>query len=93
MNCVREQLIRRRAAARRSVPLDCGCLDPWTCRHTDPPLSNLALDGWRDAALHVLTAGRVPRLPIEVLHALYRRGGRDRMLAEMLHDAIGGEIA
>jgi hypothetical protein len=51
----------------------------------------VVVDGWRDSAVHILAAGLLPRLPIEVLRALHRRGGRDRLLAEMLHDAIGGE--
>lgn len=90
---IREQLVRRRAATVRSVPLDCGCRDPWVCTCTEPPLSHVVVDGWRDSALHILDAGLLPRLPIEVLRALYRRGGRDRLLAEMLHDAIGGEVS
>jgi hypothetical protein len=50
------------------------------------------IDGWRDAALHVLNAGQMPGgVPIEVLRALYRRGGADRVLAEALHEAAGGE--
>ncbi|KLO29576.1 hypothetical protein ABH37_13255 [Mycobacterium haemophilum] len=84
---------RRREAACRSVPLDCGCEDPWPCRCTDPPLSDHALDGWRDAALRVLFGGHVPLLPIEVRRALWKRGGPDRVLAERLHDACGGEVA
>lgn len=88
---IRQQLVRRRTAAARSVPLDCGCRDPWRCTCTEPPLSRVVVDGWRDSAVHILSAGLLPRLPIEVLRALYRRGGRDRVLAEMLHDAIGGE--
>lgn len=83
---------RRHAASRRLVPLDCGCRDPWVCRCTDPPLSEHALDGWRDAALHVLGGGQMPLLPIEVLRALYRRGGPDRVLAEQLHTAPGSKV-
>lgn len=55
------------------VPLDCGCRDPWPCRCTDPPLSEHALDGWRDAARHVLAVGRMPLVPLEVRRAFYRR--------------------
>lgn len=89
---IRQQLNRRRAAAARCVPLDCGCgPDPWLCRCTEPPLSHVVVDGWRASALHILAAGLMPRLPVEVLRALYRRGGRDQLLAELLHDAIGGE--
>jgi hypothetical protein len=89
------QLERRREAKNRSVPLACGCRDTLTCRcyTTEPPLSEHALDGWRDAALKVLFDGCVPVLPIEVRRALWQRGGPDRVLAEKLHEACGGEIA
>lgn len=87
------QLRRRRAATGRSVPLDCGCRDPWPCRCTEPPLSDHQLDGWRDSALRILFNRQVPMLPFEVLRALYRRGGADRVLAEQLHAANGGEVA
>lgn len=98
-NCVGQaatllaQLGRRRDAARRLVPLDCGCPDPWPCRCTEPPLSERALDGWRDAAMTLLRAELIPLVPLEVRRALWRRGGADRVLAELLHDACGGEAA
>jgi hypothetical protein len=41
----------------------------------------------------VLSGGQVPLLPIEVRRSLYRRGGPDRVLAEQLHAACGGEVA
>jgi hypothetical protein len=75
------------------VPLDCGCRDPWLCRCTDPPLSDHQLDCWRDSALHILRLGNTPLLPIEARRALWRRGGADRVLAELLHDACGGALA
>lgn len=84
---------RRAAAAQRIVALDCGCPDPRLCRCTEPPLSNLAIDGWRDAARHLLCAGRMPLVPLDVRRALYRRGGADRQLAEKLHAGCGGQIA
>ena len=84
---------RRNQAARRVAPLDCGCADPWPCRCTEPPLSDHALDGWRDAALRVLFSGQLPLLPIEVRRALWKRGGPDRVLAEQLHAACDGEVA
>jgi hypothetical protein len=86
------QLRRRRDAAARSVPLDCGCRDPWPCRCTEPPLSDWALHGWRDAAKHLLAAGHPPLVPLEVRRALWRRGGNDRELAELLHEACGQAI-
>jgi hypothetical protein len=81
------QLHRRQVAAHRSAPLDCGCRDPWPCRCTRPPLSEPAIHGWRSAAEHLLAIGQIPLLPLEVRRALWRRGGYDRALAELLHDA------
>lgn len=83
----------RREASRRVVPLDCGCPDPWPCRCSDPPLSDQTIDAGRDAALHLLGVGLIPLLDIETRRALWRRGGTDRVLAELLHDACGGEVA
>jgi hypothetical protein len=87
------QLARRGAAAKRLPPLECSCRDPLVCKCTQPPLSDVAIDGWRRAAWHVLTTGQVPLLPIEALQALHRRGGEDRELAIQLHALAGGEIA
>jgi hypothetical protein len=84
---------RRRHAAARSVPLDCGCRDPYVCHCTEPPLSEHAIESWRRTALHLLGAGHVPFLPLEARRALWKRGGADRVLAELLHDACGGEAA
>jgi hypothetical protein len=85
---------RRHEAARRVVPLDCGCPDPWPCRCSDPPLSEKMIDAGRDAALHILEfTNRVPLLEIEVLQALWRRGGDDRVLAELLRDLTRGQVA
>ena len=88
-----EPLRRRRAASRRLPPLDCGCPDPWPCRCTEPPLTAHRVDSGRDAALHVLAGGHVPLLELEVLRALYRRGGADRELADLLHQLTRGEVA
>jgi hypothetical protein len=90
---LRAQLSRRRQAAARSVPLDCRCRDPLGCRCSEPPLSERAIESWRDSALHVLRTGYMPVLPIEARRALWKRGGADRLLAELLHDACGGEAA
>lgn len=90
---IASQSRRRGDAAARSVPLDCGCRDPLLCRCTHPPISENALDAWRDAALQLLFARQMPLLPLEVRRALWRRGGPDRVLAERLHAACGGEVA
>ena len=87
---VAARLHRRRTASWRMPPLDCGCRDTWPCRCTDPPLSVHAVDSWRDAALHITEQGYTPLVPFEVLRALYRRGGADRVLAEQLHQLTGG---
>jgi hypothetical protein len=88
------QLRARRLSSYRLAPLDCGCRDTWTCRRMEPPLSERALDGWREAAQHILhqTTDAAPLLPVEVLQALYRRGGADRELAEQLHELTGGLV-
>lgn len=84
---------RRHALARRLAPLDCGCRDPWPCRCTVPPLSDDWIDAGRDAAIRLLNMGMVPLLEIEVLQALWRRGGTERELATVLFEATGGQIA
>lgn len=88
---LRSQLDRRREAAARSVPLDCGCRDP-LCRCTEPPLTEHVLDGWAAAARHILSAGQMPVVPLSVRRALWRRPA-DRDLAETLHNGCGGEAA
>jgi hypothetical protein len=52
-------------------------------------LSDNAIDGYRDAATHILADGVCPMLPLEVLRALWHRGGADRALAEELHARAG----
>lgn len=93
-NPTARQLRRRRAASQRMVPLDCGCpkgphADPLACLCTFPPLTDHQLDGWVATAQHVLAAGQMPLVPIEVRRALWRRPA-DRELAELLHDACAG---
>jgi hypothetical protein len=56
-------------------------------------LSGKMIDAGRDAALHFLADGYVPLLEFEVLQALWRRGGEDRELAELLHALTGGALA
>ena len=83
---MREQHLRHAAAARLGVLL-CGCTDPWghrDCR--DPaPLTEVALDGWVAAITDVFTLQVSPMVPVEVLRALWRRGGDDRRLAQQVH--------
>lgn len=92
------QLRARRGASQRMVSLDCGCptgphSDPLSCLCTFPPLTEHQLDGWANTARDLLRLPDVvPLLPIEVLRALYRRGGADRALAERLHRLTGGVV-
>jgi hypothetical protein len=85
--------LRRHRATERLMPL-CRCgPDPWLRRRRpQPPLTDHAVDGWHATAQHLLDVGCTPMLPPEALRALYRRGGRDRLLAERLHQACG-EVA
>ena len=72
---------------RRSPRLDCGCRD--LCHCTPPALSDHQITAWADCARYVIdTAGVVPVLPVEVLRALWKRGGDDRALAEKLREAV-----
>lgn len=76
---------RRRLAAARCVPLDCGCADPFRCAVAHrPPLTDGQIDAWAAAARHLITAGLSPIVPIEELRAMWR-AGRDRHLAEEIH--------
>jgi len=75
------------------VPLSCSCRDPWPCRCTDPPLSEKMVDAGRDTALLLLSQGVLPLLPMETRRALWRRGGADRELAELLHLLCGRQAA
>jgi len=52
-------------------------------------LSQRTVDGYRAAARHVLDHGNTPALPLDVLRALWRRGGADRELASELYE-LGG---
>lgn len=87
------ELRTRREASRRMVSLDCGCADTWPCRCTQPPLSDRAVDSYRDAAQHILSSGMCPVIPIEILRALYRRGGDDRGIAMEIHERSAGVVA
>jgi len=56
-------------------------------------MSEKWIDAGRDAAQHLLSVGQTPLLEIEVLQALWRRGGDDRRLAQHLHQLAEGLIA
>lgn len=80
-------LHRRRTEARALRPLRCGCRDPWPCRHygaDQAPVTDQFVDGYRDAALHLLAEGLLPAPNVEALRALWRRGGEDQQLARRI---------
>lgn len=70
-------LRRRRDAAQRVTPLDCGCRDPWTCTCRDPQPSERMTDAAADAAEYLLHHGLPPIFSIDQGRALWRAGRRD----------------
>lgn len=81
----------RRQAAMLCVPAECGCVDPWTCRckQKKVTVTDHELDGWRDTIAMLLDKGMTPLLDVEILRALWRRGGIDRRLAQAVADRAG----
>lgn len=69
-----DQSTRRRTAAARCEPLECGCRDPWTCRcRTIEPTTEAAIQ----AAEHLLQNGLQPLFSVAQGRALWRAGRRD----------------
>lgn len=60
-------LHRRRTAASRSTPLDCGCRDPWPCRHHDRQSTR----GVVEAAGHLAELGLPPLFRLDTCRALW----------------------
>lgn len=79
---------RRYDAAMRCEPLACGCRDPLTCRCYDvvEELTEQFVDGYRDAAEHLLAEGFTPAPNIAAMRMLWRRGGGDQRLARRLSE-------
>lgn len=69
-----EGLRRRRAATYRLPQLECGCVDPWTCRCTTDELTT---DSAVAAADHLGRHGLAPLFSINAGRALWRGGHRD----------------
>ena len=68
------QYDRRRLAAHRLVPLECGCRDPWICPHgRQERVSDNALAGWERAARHLAALGLPSRVPGAVRAAMRHR--------------------
>lgn len=82
-------LRRRRAATADLRQLHCGCRDPWTCRHYDaePEITEQFINGYRDAAKHLLAAGLTPAPNVRVMRAMWARGGDDQRLAMRVAEA------
>lgn len=71
-------LDRRRKAAHRCEPLECGCRDSWTCWcHDNPELTDRQIEAAINAAEYLLAHKLPPLLAIPVRRALWRAGRRD----------------
>src|ERR1700731_1529255 len=77
--CV-DTLRRRRLASQRSVPLGCGCRDPWWY---EPP----GECGYEQAALHLLDCRLLPAVNREGLRVMHRQGGASRNAAQRIAQA------
>lgn len=77
-------LRRRRATTCRLPVLDCGHVDPWTCRHDADDITDQYIDGYRDAAQHLLANGLTPAPNLAAMRAMWRRGGAERDLVRVI---------
>lgn len=77
---------RRGEATWRSEPLTCGCRDPWTCRCRDEPPSERQLDGYQDAAQHLLDLDLLPGPNVVAMRRMWSQGGRAQRLAIRIAD-------
>ena len=80
---VHVQLRRRRVWSYKCPPLNCcPCRDPLGCRcHNPARINDQYVDGYQDAAQHLLTEGLPPAPNVAALRRLWRRGGQDQRLA------------
>lgn len=74
---------RRRAATYRLPVLNCGHADPWTCKCHDntDEATDQYIDGYRDAAQHLLAQGLTPAPNLPAMRGMWKRGGDDQRLA------------
>ncbi|KAA1249805.1 hypothetical protein F0Q45_13045 [Mycobacterium simiae] len=80
-------LHRRRAHAYRVPRCDCGCPDPWTCRcDNHDEVTEQYVDGYRDAAQHILDAGLTPAPNVRAMRVMWRRGGSEQRLAQRISE-------
>ena len=77
------QLRRRRRAAYRCEPDTSGCRDPWRPWRPEH-LSESYVDGYRDAARHLLAQGLLPAPNAPAMRVLWGRRGADQRLARTL---------
>lgn len=79
---------RRRAYADKASLLSCGrCTDPWTCRCREAqPINDQYVDGYRDAAKHLLAQGLTPAPNVDAMRILWRRGGDDQRIARRISE-------
>lgn len=85
------QLRHRRTACHRMERLDCGCVDPWTCRCHEKESSRTDPELVKVVAEHLLAATGGPGIghDADAGRALWRRGGRDARLAELINRCGG----
>jgi hypothetical protein len=76
------QLKQRRAASHRLPVLESGRSDPW--HRDDPPIN-----GYEDAARHLLDHGLLPAPSREGLQAMWKSGGESRRAAEAIAQRWG----
>lgn len=76
-------LMRRRRAAERCEPDDNGWRDPWRPWRPER-LTDSYVDGYRDAALHLLAQGLLPAPNVPAMRVLWGRRGADQRLARTL---------
>lgn len=77
-----EGLRHRRAATYRLPALECGYVDPLTCRHGPEPIN-----GYPEAAEHLLTVGLCPAPNLPALRAMWKRGGAELRTASRIVEA------
>ena len=69
--------VRRRQAATRVAPLECGCPDPWAHRCFRPEPSETMIDAYT-STVEMLAALGYPAAPlVPELRGLWRRGDRE----------------
>jgi hypothetical protein len=82
-------LRRRHAAAQRLLILDCGCSDPWPCKHfgeSASEASEVEVDAYLKTALLLLAHGYTPAPNIRAMRGLWRRGGASRDVARRISE-------